>query len=141
MTDPNPVPATGENNPQSGSGKLCPKCGNKLLPTGSGTFYCPILSCPSGSDKLPSPGKLKPCPFCGGEAGYTTMPEKLPRIYIHPIATGEWITVGCEDCGAVTRSSMLREEAEYYWNRRAAALTENEVSKVAPKGRNSGTGK
>lgn len=48
--------------------------------------------------------KLKPCPFCGGEAKFENM--------------GEFVVTKCEDCGA--ESDMIRISAEYCANEKAA---------------------
>jgi len=49
--------------------------------------------------------KLKPCPFCGGEA------------HLQPFM-GYW-TVGCTDCfGAVVGKIETKEEAIKEWNKR-----------------------
>ena len=47
--------------------------------------------------------KLKPCPFCGGEA--------------HFVNNDNWIA--CGDCGAETSYFDTKEEATEAWNRRA----------------------
>ena len=46
---------------------------------------------------------LKPCPFCGGEAYWDTMPEK-------------WVV--CKICGAETRLCQSKDEAIEVWNKR-----------------------
>jgi len=46
---------------------------------------------------------LKPCPFCGGEAYWDTMPEK-------------WVV--CKICGAETRLCQSKDEAIEAWNKR-----------------------
>ncbi len=48
--------------------------------------------------------KLKPCPFCGGEAKFENM--------------GEFVVTKCEDCGA--ESDMIRISAEYCANEKTA---------------------
>lgn len=48
--------------------------------------------------------KLKPCPFCGGEARFANTDEN-------------WIA--CVDCGAETTFFDTKEEAIEAWNRRA----------------------
>ena len=49
--------------------------------------------------------KLKPCPFCGGEAAFL----------------GETCTIKCKQCGGafiVTNPGMTRLEVKEAWNRR-----------------------
>ena len=64
--------------------------------------------------------KLKPCPFCGGEAYYLT-PKKMQGSAF--VAVG----VECKQCGAVPFMTMVyeaetsekkRRVAAKHWNRR-----------------------
>ena len=49
--------------------------------------------------------KLKPCPFCGGEAGVSERYD-------------EYCAVRCITCGARTNFSMTKKGAIELWNRR-----------------------
>ena len=49
--------------------------------------------------------KLKPCPFCGGEAGVSERYD-------------EYCAVRCITCGAKTNFSMTKKGAIEAWNRR-----------------------
>ena len=53
--------------------------------------------------------KLKPCPFCGGEAKLKIIPKYYGDIY--------WVK--CEECNAETPSDFEKDEAIEAWNRRA----------------------
>ena len=59
--------------------------------------------------------KLKPCPFCGGEA-------KLNR-QITPLGKKQW-TVKC-DCGVLFHYRNRRWKAIEAWNRRASDVSKN----------------
>ena len=53
--------------------------------------------------------KLKPCPFCGGEA----------RLTIKSYPGGDRYRVCCIDCGATTWPRIIGpKNAEKAWNRR-----------------------
>ena len=53
--------------------------------------------------------KLKPCPFCGGEAKLINILNYYGDIY--------WVK--CEECNAETPSDFEKDEAIAAWNRRA----------------------
>ena len=65
--------------------------------------------------------KLKPCPFCGGEAEITEVIDRTPRN-LEPVGFG----VKCDQCGiivakidcGVTDWFETDEEAAKAWNRR-----------------------
>lgn len=57
--------------------------------------------------------KLRPCPFCGGEAEEFTGEDAAPH---------RW-TVECESCGAHVGSDT-RHKARAKWNRRAGTTCE-----------------
>ena len=58
--------------------------------------------------------ELKPCPFCGGEAG----------IYFHSVLNEKYISeidavcVFCKHCDAMTKPFSNKEVAIEAWNRR-----------------------
>lgn len=54
--------------------------------------------------------KLKPCPFCGGEAGITT------DIYSKYVAS-------CKECGAVSKNADTIGGAAKAWNKRDGRQT------------------
>ena len=55
--------------------------------------------------------KLKPCPFCGGEADL--------RIYDPPFVPQMQFYVACTNCGAMTHPcNLYKERAIALWNRR-----------------------
>lgn len=53
--------------------------------------------------------KLKPCPFCGGEAYIVKL-----NILFDPII------VGCKNCGCSVKRTNEVEEAVRAWNRRVS---------------------
>ena len=53
--------------------------------------------------------RLKPCPFCGGEARITKLPKSVKPKAFH---------IGCSQCGAVKILFMTEEEAIRQWNTR-----------------------
>ena len=57
--------------------------------------------------------KLKPCPFCGGEAGITT------DIYSKYVAS-------CKECGAVSKNADTIDGAAKAWNKRDGRQTYRE---------------
>lgn len=65
---------------------------------------------------------LKPCPFCGGEASYSTDPEavmdSVGRLWAY--------TVTCNKCAASSGLCFSIEQATKAWNRR-----ENDEQKEA----------
>ena len=69
--------------------------------------------------------KPKPCPFCGGEAGFGTLRFAKKLSADHDGPCGERHTVNCTMCMAGTSSSNglgssdTQEEAVAKWNRRA----------------------
>ena len=65
--------------------------------------------------------KLKPCPFCGGEAGI---------VKTNKTETGEKYVVGCMHCGVELPFAFKTEkQATEYWNRRQT-MTDNEIIKA-----------
>lgn len=68
-----------------------------------------------GEKKMPEI-KLKPCPFCGGEA-YTEIVAAHNHIFVDmPDCDGEAF-VFCNDCSAAV-SGRNEQEAAEAWNRR-----------------------
>ena len=61
--------------------------------------------------------KLKPCPFCGGEADYYPADPNIQLEY----EAERWgnIWVQCMECGASTIECDSFAEASEKWNRRA----------------------
>ena len=57
--------------------------------------------------------KLKPCPFCGGEA----MVANATREYLSG-KTEERFAINCISCGANGGDKKTKEEAIEIWNRR-----------------------
>lgn len=53
--------------------------------------------------------KLKPCPFCGGEAKMHPTSSAAHGVY--------WAR--CIECGVETRASYILDDAVKAWNRRA----------------------
>ncbi len=58
--------------------------------------------------------KLKPCPFCGGEARYFPFWNENPADY--------WVR--CKICGCETACYDTQEDAAVAWNRRAGNETD-----------------
>lgn len=63
-------------------------------------------------DKM-SETKLKPCPFCGGEAKIIG-------------AIGAVFCARCTECGAETQSELSEQQAAELWNRRAGERDERD---------------
>lgn len=74
--------------------------------------------------------KLKPCPFCGGEAKFAGGNEIIPVVNDEDIVVdAEWrywpVRVVCKSCAASTNEFYAEnddqnyENAEKAWNRRA----------------------
>lgn len=61
--------------------------------------------------------KLKPCPFCGGEAFCYVSGRIEP-------GTPDMFWVRCKKCDVVTKSYTTREKAIKKWNRRAGEQDE-----------------
>ena len=59
--------------------------------------------------------ELKPCPFCGGEASYKTLPRR--KFPFHKL--DQYSYVRCELCNATSRVAFTMEDARIAWNRRA----------------------
>lgn len=59
---------------------------------------------------MPDPVRLRPCPFCGGEAGAC---ESEPIV---ELLTAYWVR--CTLCGAATMDAINKATAHGYWNRR-----------------------
>jgi len=59
--------------------------------------------------------KLKPCPFCGGEA--TIQPE------------GDYHEIHCEDCG-IELNRRTYDETVTAWNTRAETEAEKKIRKI-----------
>lgn len=55
--------------------------------------------------------KLKPCPFCGGEAEAIEMTKRKHKIL--GVAPGY---IHCRMCGASTPVKTTKEQAAYSWN-------------------------
>lgn len=55
--------------------------------------------------------KLKPCPFCGGEA--------ILETHMNDDFLNSYYRVVCESCGVKTLFIYHREETINFWNRRA----------------------
>ena len=62
--------------------------------------------------------KLKPCPFCGGEA----------RMVLQHNDDGTWVRyyVCCYACGSKTKEYKAHEIAHRAWNRRAGDSDETD---------------
>jgi Lar family restriction alleviation protein len=61
--------------------------------------------------------KLRPCPFCGGEAEYRHVGgvrHPWSGVQLNALA----ITVNCTSCGATIPSDMYKERVTAAWNRR-----------------------
>lgn len=61
--------------------------------------------------------KLKPCPFCGGEAFCYVSGRIEPEM-------PDMFWVRCKKCDVVTKSYTTREKAIKKWNRRAGEQDE-----------------
>ena len=68
--------------------------------------------------------KLKPCPFCGGEA-------QDYRVTDYPKEVGKRYSVICNRCGArITTTYQQRTQAIHDWNTRAGEdVMKNEFNK------------
>ena len=58
--------------------------------------------------------KMKPCPFCGGEANYEKRDVKF------------W-TVACKDCGSNVGNWYEKETAKALWNKRLCEKNESNI--------------
>lgn len=56
--------------------------------------------------------KLKPCPFCGGEAA-VFCERKLESVYVWQAGFAIKCRVGCEKCGIYFRQNSVIPQAEY----------------------------
>lgn len=59
--------------------------------------------------------KLKPCPFCGGEAEIIEMTKRKHRVLGIPP-----VYIRCRMCGASTCVKITEGQAVYSWNTRAS---------------------
>jgi len=59
-------------------------------------------------------GKLKPCPFCGGEMEPEVMCWEVQEGVINP----DTIKVHCFHCGSTGGSAWTKKEAVENWNKR-----------------------
>jgi hypothetical protein len=67
--------------------------------------------------EVPDDGHLKPCPFCGSEAGYHIALRNPPH------SKPDNVAVGCTNtsCGVMTpRHYAVRLTAAFAWNKRTA---------------------
>lgn len=65
--------------------------------------------------------KLKPCPFCGGDAEEKYVRRKTKyRLFTFPDIT-HFVYIKCKVCGANTSIKETRENAIEAWNRRAGS--------------------
>lgn len=63
--------------------------------------------------------KLKPCPFCGGEAEKSYIKrKKLFAKFMFPY-NSHYVYIRCKVCGATSKVKWSKEEATEAWNRRA----------------------
>ena len=63
--------------------------------------------------------KLKPCPFCGGEAEEKYIRRKtMFAKYKFPYNT-HYVYIRCKQCAGTSSVKWTREEAIEAWNRRA----------------------
>ena len=63
--------------------------------------------------------KLKPCPFCGGEAGFNKRKELNCDSQHKSITAKERYKVACRACSCGTAWLFYEEDAIGAWNRRA----------------------
>ena len=59
--------------------------------------------------------KVKPCPFCGGEAKYM----KVGWVKGTPSEFADWVMIICPDCHCVTEAYKDINELTALWNKRA----------------------
>lgn len=64
--------------------------------------------------------KLKPCPFCGGEADFDSYLDE------------DLVAVKCDYCGVKTPYKSSSEAAAYFWNKRAERTCEAVADEPAP---------
>lgn len=60
-----------------------------------------------------SESKLKPCPFCGGEAVRMSFMDTIQAPHIKALRF-----IGCKNCAVVSFTNVTVEEAVKAWNRR-----------------------
>ena len=72
--------------------------------------------------------ELKPCPFCGGEASFTT------DQWDDPEQSGHYMTIGCDECGAQTEKFWYDKHWSYdsyeVTNEKAAKFKEGKESLI-----------
>ena len=73
-------------------------------------------------------GELKPCPFCGGEAGYA----KAGWFKGTPSEYADWVMIICERCLCSTESYESIEELAELWNKRSDVLIDHKGLKSCP---------
>lgn len=61
--------------------------------------------------------KLKPCPFCGGEAVYANIPIPKKILFRKP---DQMVYVRCNTCHATSMVKYTVDEARAAWNRMAS---------------------
>ena len=78
--------------------------------------------------------KLKPCPFCGGEATFAGGNDIIPVVNDESIVDVEWeywpVRVVCKSCSASTNEFYAESDDQNYedaakaWNRRTISGAE-----------------
>lgn len=63
--------------------------------------------------------ELKPCPFCGGEAGFVESRERDLNKKRKIVTESNRIRVHCRSCYCSTGECFYEEDAIMIWNKRA----------------------
>lgn len=72
--------------------------------------------------------KLKPCPFCGGEAKYA----KAGWFKGFPEEIADYVMIVCSSCGATTETYKSINELTSLWNKRSEKIADNNGLKSCP---------